>query len=122
MPARAFGQTLNSSGMSPRPADVSRARFSTRCRLGAGITPLQLEVPKHPPYRLMHQYQTVNVGVDDIGARTVPAQRALGGVTQGLDSVFRQLLKQGLEHFMSAAQVEVLRPVVYTDDLVVACH
>jgi hypothetical protein len=90
--------------------------------LGAGITPLQLEVPKHPPYRLMHQYQTVNVGVDDIGARTVPAQRALGGVTQGLDSVFRQLLKQGLEHFMSAAQVEVLRPVVYTDDLVVACH
>ena len=64
----------------------------------------------------------MNLRVDDIGAEAVPARRAAGGVTQGLDTVFRQLLKQGLEHFMSAAQVELLSPVVYTDDLVIACH
>ncbi len=64
----------------------------------------------------------MTVRVDDIGAETVPAQRGFGGNTQGLDSVFRQLLKQGLEHFMPAAQIELLSPVVYTDDLVVACH
>jgi DNA integrity scanning protein DisA with diadenylate cyclase activity len=58
----------------------------------------------------------------DIGTEAVPVRRAPGGVIQGLDTVFRQLLKQGLEHFMPAAQVELLSPVVYTDDLVVACY
>jgi hypothetical protein len=64
---------------------------------------------------------TVNVRVDQIGATAVAARSALGRVTQGLDTVFRQLLKQGLEHFMPTAQVELLSPVLYTDDLVVAC-
>jgi DNA integrity scanning protein DisA with diadenylate cyclase activity len=62
------------------------------------------------------------MGVDDIDAKRDPTDRVARGDTQILDTVFRQLLKQGLEHFMPPAQVELLGPVVDTDDLVVACH
>ncbi|HLY16406.1 MAG TPA: hypothetical protein VKR61_04245 [Bryobacteraceae bacterium] len=57
--------------------------------------------------------------LDDMDAGGVAAHRAVSGITQTLDTVFLQLLKQGLEHFMPPAQVELLTPVAYTDELVV---
>src|SRR5579863_2957692 len=60
----------------------------------------------------------MEVGVGQIGAKADPADRALRGVAQILDTVFRQLLKQGVEYFMPTAEIEVLSALANTDPVV----
>jgi DNA integrity scanning protein DisA with diadenylate cyclase activity len=59
--------------------------------------------------------------VDDIGVKPDPVDRALRGVTQVLETVFHQLLEQGLEYVLPTAEVEVLSTLANADP-VLTCH
>ncbi len=59
--------------------------------------------------------------MDAIDPKPDSADHTLGGVTRILDTVFRQLLEQGIEYFMPTVEMEVLSTLANTD-AVLTCH